>query len=33
MTLEIGDDRIPLAFVAFEVDISNLDKVADIITN
>jgi hypothetical protein len=29
MTLEIGDNGIPLAFVALEVEIGNLDKTAE----
>ena len=33
MTLEIGDNGIPLAFVALEVDVGNLDKAAEMITN
>jgi hypothetical protein len=33
MTLEIGDNGIPLAFVALEVDVGNLDKAPEIITN
>ena len=33
MTLEIGDNRIPLTFVALEVDVGNLDKAAEMITN
>jgi hypothetical protein len=33
MTLEIGDNGIPLAFIALEVSAGNLDKVAEMITN
>ena len=31
--MEIGDNGIPLAFVALEVDVGNLDKAAEMITN
>jgi len=33
MTLEIGDNEILLAFVVLEVDVGNLDKAAEMITN
>ena len=33
MTLEIGDNGVPLAFVALKVDVGDLDKAAEIITN
>jgi hypothetical protein len=33
MTLEIGSNGIPLAFVALEVDAGNLDKAPEMITD
>jgi len=33
MMLEIGDNGIPLAFIALEVNVGNLDKAAEMITN
>jgi len=33
MALEIGNNRIPLAFIVLEVDVGNLDKAAKMITN
>ena len=33
MTLEIGDNGVPLAFVALKVDVGDLGKAAEIITN
>jgi hypothetical protein len=32
MTLEIGDNGIPLAFVVLEVDVGNLDKATQMIS-
>jgi len=33
MTLEIGHDRVTVAFVALEVDIGNLDKATEMTTD
>jgi hypothetical protein len=33
LTLEIGDNGIPLAFVALEVNVGNLDKAPEMIAN
>jgi hypothetical protein len=33
MTLEIGDNGIPLAFVTLEVDVGSLDKAAKMTMN
>jgi hypothetical protein len=33
MTLEIGDNGIPLALIVLKIDIANLDKAPEMITN